>query len=336
MNSSDVLIPSFSKVYVEEAIAESPETIAILSKLPKAKIIKIRHYKDVFNRKYQDPRIQKLSKQLILASQTGNMIFPGAPVCQSFGEEHFYYASLVMGCLFSCDYCFLQGMYPTANVVVFVNIEDYFREIDLLLEKNPVYLCISYDTDLMALEHLTGYVKQFMDFASERPDLTVEVRTKASVSGFFNTNNPSDNVVFAFTLSPLSVASACEHGAGSLDARLSSIKAAIDNGFPVRLCFDPMLYVPGWRDAYRDLCDTVRASIPMEKLRDVSIGTFRISQDFLKSIRKQHPDSAIIQYPFENRDGYYSYSAFRNREMVGFLLSEIKKDLPEGKIFLWE
>ena len=32
-------------------------------------------------------------------------------------------------CLFDCKYCFLQGMYSSANYVIFVNYEDYYEEI---------------------------------------------------------------------------------------------------------------------------------------------------------------------------------------------------------------
>ena len=43
----------FQHIYVEEALLQSPETKGILQKFPKAKVIPIKHYKDVFNRKKQ-------------------------------------------------------------------------------------------------------------------------------------------------------------------------------------------------------------------------------------------------------------------------------------------
>jgi hypothetical protein len=39
--------------------------------------------------------------------------------------------------------------------VVFVNLEDTFREIEQQLSERPVYLCILYDADLLAMENLT-------------------------------------------------------------------------------------------------------------------------------------------------------------------------------------
>lgn len=33
------------------------------------------------------------AQNLILAAKHGELLYPGAPVCQNFGNEHFYYTS---------------------------------------------------------------------------------------------------------------------------------------------------------------------------------------------------------------------------------------------------
>ena len=144
-----------SHIYVEKAAMEYPRTNQILSHFKDAKIIEIDHYKDVFCRRGQKYTLQHKSQNLILAVKTGTLVYPGAPVCQSFGSEHFYYASCIMNCIYDCEYCYLKGMYPSGNLVVFVNLEDIFDEVKTLLKKHPVYLCVSYDTDLGALASVT-------------------------------------------------------------------------------------------------------------------------------------------------------------------------------------
>ena len=70
-----------------------------------------------------------------------------------------------MNCVYNCEYyCYLKGMYPSGNIVVFVNLEDIFAELEEILQKHPVYLCVSYDSDLMALEDLTGFVESWLGF----------------------------------------------------------------------------------------------------------------------------------------------------------------------------
>ena len=73
-------------------------------------------------------------------------------------------------------------MYPSANIVLFVNQEDYFAEIKKSLSTHPLYLCISYDTDLLALEALTKMTRRYLDFAISEQALTTEIRTKSAVS----------------------------------------------------------------------------------------------------------------------------------------------------------
>ncbi|NLC68901.1 MAG: radical SAM protein, partial [Clostridiaceae bacterium] len=147
----------FSHVYIEKKAMNHSNSKKILEHFRQAEIVEINHYKDVFSRAKQDYCMQKHSPKLILAVKDDDFVYRGAPLCEDFGNANFYYASTVMNCIYDCEYCYLQGMYATANIVVFVNIEDFFGEVESLLKKRPVYLCISYDSDLLALEKILGH-----------------------------------------------------------------------------------------------------------------------------------------------------------------------------------
>ena len=100
----------FTHVYVEERAREYPLTSEILGKLPGANVIPIKHYKDVFDRKRQNAVLQRERKALIIAVRDGNRIFKGAPVCQSFGNSHFFYTSCVMNCIFEMSSIFIDNI----------------------------------------------------------------------------------------------------------------------------------------------------------------------------------------------------------------------------------
>lgn len=328
--------PFFSHIYIEKGVRNHPTSKKILSRYPNAKVIEINHYKDVFNRSHQSYRLQKQSPCLILAKKHGQLIYEGAPVCQDFGNSYFYYTSLVMNCIYDCEYCYLQGMYPSANLVVFVNLEEIFEQVEKLLKEHPVYLCVSYDTDLLALEHILGYVKEWVDFAGKHPELTIEIRTKSAGISGEDIIRPLDNVILAWTLSPDKLAKAYEHYAAGFWQRLAGIQKAIEQGFPVRLCFDPILYYRDFKQQYREMIETVFLKIRSDQIKDVSLGVFRVPQDYLKKMRKQAPSSSVIQYPFDNDNGVYHYSEKLTEEMISFVLDLIKKEIPEEKIFIWE
>ncbi len=322
----------FTGILMEEGLLKNKRVNAIRNAFPDLPVTVISHYKDVLRRTTQDMK----GKALILAEKTGTLLYPGAPVCQDFGNRHFYYASNVMNCIYDCEYCYLKGMYSAGHMVVFVNTEDYFRETEELLKKHPVYLCISYDTDLPAIEKWTGLLSEWCSFASDKKDLTLEIRTKSADTAFFEKQKPLENVIFAYTLSPDPVSKAYEHFAPLLSARLSAIKTAMDKGFAVRLCFDPMLFVENWEEVYGNMVEKTAAAIDLSKIRDCSIGTFRISSEYLRSMRKKSPGSAVVQYPYLNTDGVYGYEKALAEEMTSFLMLKIHKYISDEKIFLWK
>ncbi len=351
-SKNDYYNPPFSHVYVEREVREHPRTRRILERLPGATVIETEHYKDVFNRKKQNSILQSRARSLIIGAKHGNLIYKGAPVCQSFGNENFYYTSCVMNCIFDCEYCYLKGMYPSGNMVVFVNLEDIFREVEGLLAKGPLYLCISYDTDLLAMEWLTGYVEEWIRFVEEinskeqnfqrqiENRLTIEIRTKAAGSRLmqehFQAKSPVLGVIYGFTLSPQKVIEACEHKTPALEQRIACVARAVERGFRVRLCFDPMIYFRGWEQWYDEMLEDIFSQVDMEWIEDVSVGSFRISQDYLRKMRRQQPCSAVVQFPFCNTGGVYHYPKELTEKMEGYMVRALKKKIPVEKIFLWE
>ena len=187
----------FSHVYVEKGVAEHPRTKQILEKLNNTTVIEINHYKDVFCRKKQSISAQSNAKALILAENTSGCIYEGAPVCQSFGNQYFYYTSCAMNCIYDCEYCYLKGMYPSGNLVVFVNLEDIFAELEALLAQKSIYLCVSYDADLVAIESLTGFVREWIAFTKKHENLTIEIRTKSGRCDLWSNYEACDRIIIA-------------------------------------------------------------------------------------------------------------------------------------------
>ena len=334
----------FQHIYVEETLLQSPETKGILQKFPKAKVIPIKHYKDVFNRKKQGRLAQSHSRKLILAKKEGQRLYDGAVVCQDFSESHFCYTSLLMNCPFHCAYCYLQGMYPSSNLVMFLNLEDYFADCrKWIAEKGSLYLCISYDTDLLAMEGIYPYVEEFARFLNQENALRIEVRTKAGGEGLWRkmqrlplSSEGRKRMIFAFTLSPEEIIEEAEEGTARLSSRIFAIQKALEEGYLVRLCFDPMIYHPRWKELYGALLQEVFEKIPMEQIHDCSLGSFRISESYLKAMGKALPHSPHTQFPYENTGGYYHYPKVLMEEMEGFLYSRLLERLPKEKIFRWD
>lgn len=321
---------AFSHIYLEKRAEAYPETKRILEKFTESTVVSIRHYKDVFNRPAQDSKLQNESKNLILAVNDGKKIFDASPVCQDFGMGKFYYAESAMNCVFSCDYCFLKGMYGTSNVVIFVNQEDYLHECEEKLKEGPMYLCASFDTDLGALSSVSSWMNVWEEFADSHPDITLELRTKSVVNSF----RKESNIIYAFTLSPNEVISEFEKKTPSLDVRIASVNKAIEAGAQVRLCFDPLIYIKNLELCYNRFVDKILQSIDLTRVRDISIGTFRISSDYLPNLRKACPDSSAVLFPFDREDGFCVYPAKLRERLIGIIKNELEKAGYGNKLYI--
>jgi spore photoproduct lyase len=296
-------MPDFSHIYVERDVQDHPLTGKILQKFPEAHVILIDRYEQLFNRPRQSYPLQQKVRSLILARHTGQLVYPGSPVCQSFDQRYFYYTSSIMNCIYSCSYCWLKGLYPSAYPVVFVNLEDTFREVEEMLKEHPVYLCVSYDTDLLGMEWLCGYASRWSSFCAEHENLTIEIRSKGGILP--DDMKACNRTIMAVTVSPEHACRQYESGAPSLQQRIDLIHSCMQRNMPVRLCFDPVLIYPGWMKDYQELVDQLAEEIDFERVKDVSIGTFRLSSSYLRRMRKQERDNAILQYPYVCTDGFY-------------------------------
>ena len=84
------------------------------------------NYDGLYNVAFLGPNDMELAQKLILAVNRSGFIRMGSKNCQNFGAESFYYCSPVRNCISGCEYCYLQGMLSSENLLAFVNTGDCF------------------------------------------------------------------------------------------------------------------------------------------------------------------------------------------------------------------
>ena len=82
----------------------------------------------------------------------------------TIGFKENYYFSHMLNCIYDCKYCFLQGMFNSANFVIFTNFNDFINEIIKKSSNKNKKLCFfsGYDCDSLALEKVTNFLKVFL------------------------------------------------------------------------------------------------------------------------------------------------------------------------------
>ena len=329
---------SFTHIYIEKAIREHPQTLEILAQFADSTIIDIDHYKDIFNRSSNHFRLQKKSTKLILAEKTDPFLYPISSLIQNQNNEDFYYASMVLNCLYDCHYCFLQGMYPSAYIVIFVNIEAFIAHAKAHYEREqkPLFISLSYDSDLLLFETMTGYIGQWLAFLREHPDydISLEVRTKSGDKKLLEPLIADERFLLCCSLSPTAIIKKYEKKSGSLKGRLELINYALERGFRVGIVFDPLIYSDDFFEIYGDFFAEIFQGIDHRRIDRFIIGTFRMNTAQLKRIKK-HLFSEIIYYPYESKNQVSSYPEEIEQEMMAWALEQLSF-IPPSKIMMLE
>lgn len=322
-------------IYIEENIRKHPRVESILSRFSSARIVLCGRYGEVFNPKPQNFRLQKHKPSLILAEKYKNFVLE-APEGYGIGAHRNYYFSHMMNCLYDCRYCFLQGMYASANYVLFINYEDFKSEISQICERHPreaIHFFSGYDCDSLALEPVTLFTKDFMPFFESLPNGWLELRTKSTQIRNLLEQEPLPRCVVAFSLSPDEIINKVEDKTPTLGRRLAAIEKLQQYGWQIGLRFDPLIYQTDYRRQYEQLFNRVFGIVKPEQLHSVSLGAFRLPENYFKKMNKLYPGEMLFASPLENRNGMVAYREDLEAEMISNVTSTLLNHIPKTKFF---
>ncbi len=321
-------------IYIEEQVEKHPRTLDILARFPEATRIHCQRYGEIFNRKAQNFRLQKKQPALILAEKNRDFVLP-APKAYAIGAGKNYYFSHMMNCPYDCRYCFLQGMYQSAHYVLFVNYENFAKEIGTKIQetKEVIHFFSGYDCDSLALEPVTKFLDYFLPVFRNNPNALLEIRTKSTQIRTLLNIEPLGNCVLAWSFTPTEIATALEHKAPPIERRMEAITKLQDKGWRIGLRFDPLIYSGEYKSRYQKLfTDTLPLCDP-ELLHSVSLGGFRLPKRFFRSLKNMYPTEKLFSSPLEEEDGILSYKRRIRSEMLSFCSQEILNHIPEKKFF---
>ncbi|QPK63000.1 DNA photolyase [Methylomonas sp. LL1] len=324
-----------TSLYIENAVAAHPHAEAVRARFPDARVIACERYGEVFNPKAQNFRLQKQHPALILARKHQKFVLP-APAGYGIGGERNYYFSHMLNCLYDCRYCFLQGMYQSANYVLFVNYEDFQQQIRETCRETPdseVYFFSGYDCDSLAFEPVTGFAQAFLPLFAELPNAWLELRTKSTQIRSLLNRAVVPRCIVAFSLSPETVADKVEARAPSVAKRIEAAAKLQQQGWQIGLRFDPLIYQHDYRRQYRDLFEQVFAVINAETLHSASLGVFRLPEQYFKKIHKLYPDEKLFASPLQTASGMVSYRADLEGAMMADCTAMLLEYIPRTKFF---
>tara|TARA_B110000858_G_scaffold198514_1_gene266005 strand:+ start:19609 stop:20595 length:987 start_codon:yes stop_codon:yes gene_type:complete len=294
----------FSSIYIEEEVLQSERVKELLDRYAEVPQVICERYGEVFNRKSQNFRLQKMAPALILAKKHGNKVL-SAPSGYGYNDSKSYYFSHMLNCVYDCRYCFLQGMYSSANYVLFVNFEDFEEAIVKKIEANKgggVYYS-GYDCDSLALEPVSNFCRYFLPVFRRYPDAELEIRTKSTQIRCLLDTEVVPNCVIAMSFTTDEAAKKWEHKVPSIEKRLEALYKLQRAGWKVAIRFEPLILGAEGLAPYEALFAQIFSKLDVKMLHSVSSGLFRMPIDFHKKIVKLYPDEELYARTTETKDG---------------------------------
>ena len=324
------------QIFIEEDLIEHPRAGAILRRFPDASVTTCARYGEIFNRKAQNFRLQKIRPALILAEKFSGHVLPSPPE-YAIGGDLNYYFSHMLNCIYDCRYCFLQGMYRSAHYVVFVNYEDFFQAIaDTIRAAGDAsaHFFSGYDCDSLALDPVTDFVKEFLPLFREHPRAVLELRTRSTQIRSLLEQEPMPNCIVAFSFTPAEIAEAIEYKAPPVDKRLESLRRLQARGWQIGLRFDPLIYQEGVMKQYERLFAQIFEVIDLGSLHSVSLGNFRLPKSFYQSLSRLYPDEVLFASPLqETSEGMITYREEIRADLLSLCRDALLKYVPEDRFF---
>lgn len=280
---------------------------------------------------------------LAVARRAGGFVkeFPTGEGIRSSGWHYFIPA---IGCPADCAYCFLRTYHTGGTPIVFAELEAMFEEIEAKsLQVGGGYFYGGELCDNLMLEGVLEIVPRLVELFRRRPEATLELRTKADdVDALIEAagrGGAPGNVIVSWTFSPAQAAREYEAGAPALERRLLAVKRVARAGYRVGVRLDPVILLPGWREAYSALIGELAAAMEPAAVESVHIGCMRFtpqlkaaaagSQGIIYSGEFVLASDGKFRYPRPLRTAAYSYIAALIRRWNGTIAVKLCMETPE-------
>jgi spore photoproduct lyase len=319
-------------LFLEEGVSEYPLTQEVLSRLSGVPLQKFQDFSTLTEQmkssKYDV--FGEGKKSLALSRFKGSFlkkcpgVSPGMVCC------NYYVVNLSKNCIYDCSYCFLQDfLWNNPMQVAYVNVEDLLFELEEVFTQYPdrnFRVGTGELTDSLALDTIIPYTDYLLPFFNRQTNAVLELKTKSDqVANLLNHPDPK-NIIVSWSLNPQSIIGQEEKGTPRLSQRLEAARACLDKGYRIGFHFDPIILIPGWEKAYRQLVDILCDTLPIDKVTWVSLGSFRYRPALKSIIKDRHPGTRLFTSEhLPSKDGKFRYlRPLRNQAyetIRGYLMS---------------
>ncbi len=326
-----------SKIFVEKRILEHPVTRRILSKLELLAPIVFNDLSKFILESHTFQGSNQANKPMVLAYQKSEFL-KWCPGTRNYICCGYQILNLMNNCEINCSYCILQGYLNSPFIIVYVNIEDLFAELEekIVKQSDKIFRIGTGElADSLSTDHLTGYSSQLVSFFADKKNAIIELKTKTIlIENFINLHHHGRTVV-SWSLNTPQIISTEESSAPTLEERLAAAEKCQQAGYRLAFHFDPMIFYDGWEPEYHRVIIKIFEKIDPKNIIWISLGALRYPSHFDQMIRKNHPASNIVYGElFPGKDGKLRYFKPLRILMFNKMYQWIKELAPDVFVYL--
>ncbi|ERP31456.1 SPL family radical SAM protein [Chitinivibrio alkaliphilus] len=223
----------------------------------------------------------------------------------------------VQGCGYGCSYCSIQSFYSGGEVVFDSRLSERLKELSL--EKDRIYhIGTGQSSDSLMWGNTNNHLADLMHFADTHEQVILELKTKSNRVDWLLEHEIPRNVICTWSLNPQDVISAEEHHTASLQDRLDAAEKVARAGIRVGFHFHPMMRYHGWKEGYGTICRILQERFSPTEVVSISFGALTFIKPVLKKLRQRALPSRVLQMPFEEIAGRFSYPREIKKELFSY------------------
>ena len=330
-------MPARQTIYLEKSVRRHPRAAAIIKRFNNPCVIECDNYREIFNPKRNNFRLQKNHPALIIARKEKDWV-QHSPY--GIGGKHNFYFSHMLNCMYDCSYCFLQAMYSSAHYVIFINYEDFFTAIEKQVQQvqqlnggdGKSFFFSGYDCDSLAYEPTSKFVAEALPFFAKHPNAWLELRTKSLQVKTLLQQTAIPNCIVAFSMAPDAVARQYEKGTPTPNKRLLAMKKLAQRDWKIGARLDPLIWHDKWKDSYSELIQQLAAAVPNEAMHSITLGTLRFPRSMAATMSRHYPTAPFLVNKMITTDSALQMQKAAHDEMIEFCRSRLSQNYDDAKI----
>ncbi|NQX58873.1 spore photoproduct lyase [Paenibacillus qinlingensis] len=256
-----------------------------------------------------------------------------------------YAIPIATGCMGHCHYCYLQTtMGAKPYIRVYVNIDEILEAAKGYIEEREPEITrfeAACTSDPVGLEHISGSLKQLIEFMGEQEHGRLRFVTKYHHVEPLLDAKHNKHTRFRFSVNADYVIKNFEPGTSRFHERIEAAGKVAKAGYPLGFIIAPIIWHEGWEEGYATLLEKLYNTLPAEATHDLTFEMIqhRFTKTAKNIIEKRYPKTKL-EMDEEKRKykwgkygkGKYVYKDEQATALREFITEQIFEKFPQAKI----